>query len=337
MFTYRKLEEVEDNLNISVDSFGEPFEKNNENEINNNYWLYPFSYEVPDPVGKVLEKQGDSSGDIIKEKYVDNNFNNNNNIEPQIQIIINNDENTGSSSLISKKNLKTKNILEDNNIPNFINIEEKDKKENVDKVPIGRKRKNCLRTNAFHNKESDDNLVRKIKHTIIDSLFKFLNKTLKVDYIFADSIETCDHKKEFLKMEQGQIVSSKADYNRYFLRKKVKDIFSHKISTKFKKYSPFHNINLINYLLDEKRIQLKEKYTKIFNLTFLDCLEYFRGSKEIMELEGMVTFSQLCKTLVQNESPEYVKKFIEYLIYFEQIIDIKKTRKRKKKNEQLKN
>lgn len=57
-----------------------------------------------------------------------------------------------------------------------MNIEEKDKKENVNKVPIGRKRKNFLRTNASHNKESDDNLVRKIKQTILDLLLKFLKK-----------------------------------------------------------------------------------------------------------------------------------------------------------------
>lgn len=48
---------------------------------------------------------------------------------------------------------------------------------------------------------------------------------MKVDYIFADSSETNNHQKEFLKMDQGQLVSSKADYNRFFLRKKVKDIF----------------------------------------------------------------------------------------------------------------
>lgn len=324
-------------LSQSIDSLGKSVEKENKNNVDIIYSLYPFSYEIPFKFNNIFEKQEDSFGNIIKDKYKDKN-NNNNSSSPPIQIFLEDNDNSGSTFLKSTNIFKTKNIFnffKDNAIPKLENINEKNDREERKKVSIGRKRNNCIRLNISHNKESDDNLVRKIKHILIDALLKFLNYHLKIDYI--NSVKTDFDKKEFLKMDQSQIVSSKADYNRYFLRKKIKDIFSHNISTKFKNYSPYHNINLINYLLNENNIYIKEKYRKIFNLTFLDCLEHFIGTKTIEELEGMVTFEQLYNTLLKSESPEYVKKLKYYLINFQKIIEIKKTRNRSKKSEKLKN
>lgn len=331
---YNNFEKIgEEDGNISIISFGNFIENALDNEFENenkftNSLPFGRKYEIPLPYNKISEKQKVFCNDIIKvNKYPEDELSAN--TEPEIEVVINNEDNICSTSLKSKKVFKTKNLFnnKENNIKqNYINEYEKEK------VCLGRKRKDCLRTSASsHDKTSDDNLTRKIKHMIIDLLIKFINVMLKVDYY--SSFGTGENKKEFLKMGQAQIVNSKADYNRHFLRTTVKDIFSNKLSTKLKKYSPEHNINLIYYLEHENNKELREKYVKIFKLTFLECLEHFRGTKFIGQLEGMTNFNKYCENL--EETPEYMKIFLDYVYNFEQKIQNKKSRNRPKKKKRL--
>lgn len=331
---YNNFEKIgEEDGNISIISFGNFIENALDNELENenefsNSWPFGFKYEILLPYNKITEKQNVFCNDIIKDnKYPENELNAN--TEPEIEVVINNEDNICLPSLKPKKVFKVKNIFnnKENNIKQkYINVCQKEK------VCLGRKRKNCLRTSvSSHNKTSDDNLIRKIKHMIIDLLIKFINVMLKVDYY--SSFGTGENKKEFLIMGQAQIVQSKADYNRCFLRKTVKDIFSNKLSTKLKKYSPDHNINLIYYLEHENNKELREKYAKIFNLTFLECLEHFRGTKFIGQLEGMTNINKYCENL--EETPKYIEIFLDYVYNFEQKILNKKSRNRPKKKKRF--
>lgn len=69
-----------------------------------------------------------------------------------------------------------------------------------------------------------------------------------------------------------------------FLNKKLKSIFSKDISTKYKRYPHDYNKNLINSLLNEEDEQKRFIFEKIFNLTFLQCIEHIRSTKKIEEL-----------------------------------------------------
>ena len=212
------------------------------------------------------------------------------------------------------------------------NAKEKIKQEITipEKKLLGRKKKNSDEC-GVHNKFSDDNLSRKCKHIILDSVYNFIN--IKLKEIYNDKKD----KKELLKLNQGQIVSSKVIYNLEFLNKKLKDIFSDNISTKYTKYEPEHNKNLINFLLNEEDIEKRLYFQRLFNLRFFDCLKHFRGDTYIKELDGMISLDEVCQKFRDEEYKHlYEKGFIYFIQYFEYIISSKRPRNRKKKNEYVK-
>ena len=209
------------------------------------------------------------------------------------------------------------------------NAKEKIEKEmnTPEKKLLGRKKKNSDEC-GVHNKFSDDNLSRKCKHIILDSVYNFIN--IKLKEIYNDKKD----KKELLKLNQGQIVSSKVIYNLEFLNKKLKDIFSDNISTKYTKYEPEHNKNLINFLLNEEDIEKRLYFQRLFNLKFFDCLKHFRGDNFIKELDGMIRLDEVCQNFKDEENKHiYEKGFMHFIKYYEYIILQKKPRNRKKKNQ----
>ena len=269
---------------------------------------------------------------IKEEKLVNKDkINNKNGNNEDIQIIINNDKKTNTSDFYSSINSKKK-----TGIIRTIEIL-KDKKNIVNntkvfgivsnKVSLGRKRKDIIREIVGHDKFSDDNLIRKVKCTLIDILSSLINKLL--DKFYNINFGKKENKKELLKMNQNQITSSKTEYNRNFISKALKDIFSHRISTKYTKHSPDHNKNIINQVLNEKNRDIKIKFENIFNLTFLDCLEHFRGTKYIKELEGMTNLIEYCNKF--ENDPDYICQFKYFVNNFEKIIFTKKLRNREKK------
>jgi hypothetical protein len=192
-------------------------------------------------------------------------------------------------------------------------------------IKPGRKTKNSNRINCIHDKFSDDNLIRRIKATVINALFVYINKILKIIYNNSAGKE-----KELLKHNQYQVINSKADYNGDFLRKSLKNIFSVDISSKFKNYDTNHNKNIINGLLNEKDERKRLIFKKLFNLTFLDCIEHIRNTKFIIELQGLTPLEEMCKSF---DDINYREKFKYYIFNLETIIGIKKVRNRPKKNE----
>ena len=85
----------------------------------------------------------------------------------------------------------------------------------------GRKRKNS-KEKGKHDKYCEDNVIKRIKSSLLDILSKFMNNKIKM--IYSDNIGFGIFKKEFLKMNQNQIKDSKND--KIFLYKKLKELFS---------------------------------------------------------------------------------------------------------------
>ena len=206
-------------------------------------------------------------------------------------------------------------------------INEDKKKTSGEKKLLGRKKKgsNAL---ASHTKFTEDNLSRKFKHIIIDNLIKFINSVIKKQY--NDNIGIGINEKKLLKLNQKQITSSKAEYNRNFLNTPIKIILSDTISTKFTKHSPNHNKILIEKLLNEDDKEKRILFTKIFNLSFLDCVKHFRGDINIDELEGFIEMDEVCKNF-EKEEKDYSGKLKWYITDFEKIVLGKKARKKKVK------
>ena len=116
---------------------------------------------------------------------------------------------------------------------------------------------------------------------------------------------------------------------RQFFYMSLKEIFSDNISPKFTSFLTNHNKIIINRALNETDENKREKFIKIFNLTFKDCLHIFIGRNKKEEFDVFPRFDDIKSSL--NEDDYYLKKIHEALFNFEYIL--KNTKPRKKINE----
>ena len=186
-----------------------------------------------------------------------------------------------------------------------------------------------------HNKYSDDNLRKKCKHLVLNSVLEFINK--KIFDIYEGNIGNNIYRKELLIVNKYQKMNSNIIFNRQFIDKKLSDIFSEIISTRYTNYRPEHNKLLIERLKDEKDEKKRVYFNKLFDLTFNDCLNHFIGKKFINELQGMKCFETIKSTL--GDDQEYIDILKYYLNNFNNIVYNKNPRKpktNKKKGKKVK-
>ena len=194
------------------------------------------------------------------------------------------------------------------------------------KKSYGRKKKSD-QTKREHNKYSDDNIRRKCKHLILNSIMEFINEKIKM--IYNGKIGNNIFKKELLTLNKNPKADATINYNKIFLNKTLADIFSETISRKFTNYLPQHNKMVIETLTNERDEDKRIYFKKLFNLTFLQCLKHIRKSTFIEEIDGIKCFNQIKEEL--NEEKEYLEILNYYFNNFEVIINNKKGRKTKKK------
>ena len=213
-------------------------------------------------------------------------------------------------------------IKEENDEPNFHEL-----KSNliIKKKKVGRKRKLDYEDN---HKIANDNMIRKCKHLVINNCIEFLNFQIKK--IYHNNIGEGILIKKILDINQIQKSDNKLESTKLFLNKKLSEIFSVDISSKYTSFLPDHNKILISRLLNEEDIEKREKFQKIFNLTFADCIQLFLGNNnKYIEFEGFPVLDEIKDEL--NEDNEYLEKIKNFLLNFEDIIKHKKPRKRNKK------
>ena len=201
-----------------------------------------------------------------------------------------------------------------------------DKKIQKSKIRFGRKKKNSSEIGK-HNKYSGDNLIRKCKGIILHYLYILINNIIAENYKYDFNYN--EKTKKLLKINQSQIINSDVDFNKDFLNKTLKDIFSENVTLRCSRYDIAHNKNLINSLLSEEDKDKQNLFKKIFNLTFLDCLKHFRGTKTIKELNNLVKYDEICKRFEEDE--DYLYSFKFYIENYEKIMENKKSRSKKGK------
>jgi len=206
----------------------------------------------------------------------------------------------------------------------------------------GRKRKgreDYDNNNDEHDKFTDGNARRKLKRIIFTHLLKYINMQIKIKY--NGKIGKGLSKKELHILNQAQIANSNITFNKALLNKTLYDIFSDKISSRITNYPEDHNKVIIERLINEKDTEKRIYFKNLFNLTFLECLEYLRGDKYFEQLNGLELFSEF-KEIKQDylkkydDGEEYVKLLKYYLKEYEIIINKKIPRessKRKNKKE----
>ena len=211
-----------------------------------------------------------------------------------------------------------------NFIYNNINNEKENNNINSleDKVFIGNKRER-IKTGK-HTKYSDDNIRRTCKHIILTNLFVFINKKISEQY--NNNIGKGIYIKKLLIINQEQKCNSKSKFNKEFLNKSLKDIFSENISKRYT-YPLDHNKNLINRLMNEEDEKKRIYFNNLFNLTFLECLKHFRGDYNISELEGLNGLNEI-KKKYGNDS-DYLNLLNYYFLNFEDITNKKRINEKK--------
>ena len=254
------------------------------------------------------------TGKIPSEQKSVINFNTiaKNDIEPEKDILMNDD----SSMDISISNIHNLNKIN-------LKIDEGKSEDNTfisSKRKRGRNGPGC--TGGEHNKFSDDNLRRKVKHLVLKSVFDFINEKIKTMY---SDINKGIFTKQLLTINQKQISDATILFNKKFLEKPLKDIFSVEISKRYTNYLESHNKNLINFLMNEEEDENKRVYfNNLFNLKFIECLEHFRGTADYIHLEGMKTFDEIKDDFAKDKN--YLDVLTKYVEEYENITRNKKER-----------
>ena len=154
----------------------------------------------------------------------------------------------------------------------FLKNEEGNKKEEIKikkekQKNKGRHKKNDIRNDENdenkHDKFSEDNLMRKIKTYIFNTILNVLNKSLK------------DRSQKFFKLEPKLNESMKKDLNENLMNQKIKEIYiNNEISKRYlTETNCNNNINLIKKIYEEK----KEIDTiKILETEYIDYVTYLQ-------------------------------------------------------------
>ena len=149
----------------------------------------------------------------------------------------------------------------------------------------------------------------------------FINEKISSVY---DGVNKGILTKKLLTINQKQTSNATVSFNKKFLYKKIKDIFSEDISSRYTNFLRQHNKNLINSLINEKDEQKRNYFIDLFNLRFIDCLEHFRGTADFFCLVGLTTFEEIKDQF--NDDKDYLEALTKYIYSYEEITNNKKER-----------
>ena len=253
----------------------------------------------------------------------DNNLNNKNEIKTR--------EKTYQNKGDKEKLMSNINDIINNS---FVSLNNKNNLEipNINtKKRSGRKRIRSKNNKSEHNKYSDDNIRRRCKHFVLNSLLEFINK--QINKLYNGNIGNGIFKKELQTINQSQKSDASIDFNKLFLEKKIGDIFSDTISGKYTNFPTNYNKLLIEKLRNEADEYKRIYFNKLFDLSFIECLKHFRGEKNINELEGLKCFNDIKDHIIEKypiDGKEYITYLEYYMNNFETIINNKRSRRPRK-------
>ena len=241
-------------------------------------------------------------------------------------------ENNNTDLIILDKQIENINIEESEEIESKINNNNDTININTPNIPEEKSEDTNLnkkrnRDKNINNKKINfDKILRRIKMSILDAIIRIINHKIEIDYNYDIGKGICE--KKILLIDKKELTHSKVEENKEFLLKNLKDILATNISKKYTNYKKTHNIELI-----QKLINKGEDYKKIFELTFLDCVEYIRGTKNISILDGLDKIDDILK--LEKDIDENDKENFRYcMMNYKDIIEGKKGRNSKKtKNE----
>lgn len=204
-----------------------------------------------------------------------------------------NKDNKNKNNTLNKFDKSPKKIIEDSETSEKtktnVNNSNKAEKENYkeEKEYLGKKRKNS------------DNSLKKARIMLLNSIFRFVNK--KIKEAFKNDIGKGIMTKQFIKLSKQNLSHSTVEFDKKYLNKPLKEIFTENVSEKYTNYLPNKNKELFQEIKD------LDYFKEIFELKFLDCINHITGKHYVSLLEGFETIEEIIK----EENKKFDKKEIE--------------------------
>ena len=173
-----------------------------------------------------------------------------------------------------------------------------------------RERMDKLSKNPIHYK-----IMKRIRNIILNSIIIFINKMIKI--IYNNDIMKGIRIKQFLPIDKSNLSHSTVEYNKIFLHKKLKEILSEKINDKYTNFPKNKNKLLIEDLI--KSDKGGTYFKKIFDLTFLDCVEHIRGTKNFVELNGLMDIDEMLNSEEFKIDKNNIDDFESAILFYEEI------------------
>ena len=191
----------------------------------------------------------------------------------------------------------------------------------------GRKLKHLTGINnkeKAHDRNSDDNLKRKVKTHFHNYIIEFLNSKMK-EQIGKKNLK-------FVKIKSSITQNITVEFNQKLFNKKIKDILRD-VSKKYQN----KNINseCINYIMENK--QLNSSLVDLLNITYKDMYlnYYLKSTKSDFDSEPNESYEFHKEKLRNKFGEEYLKKYIKNAENLISFYNNCKIRKKKKNNENL--
>ena len=219
-----------------------------------------------------------------------------------------------------------------------------------DKKP-GRKKLNDY-TKRRHSKNSNDNIIKKIKSKFLEYSLKFINKVLNsnlniknityYNYLLRKKKKDEDFESLIKSLDYKYVNRIKKDSELSLLKTSLKEVFSQDISSKYSRLSNDSNKTII------ERIVIDEKDNDIImfalNLTLREWIDVFLYKKELKDITKINNLSEekinqlsslfdrvdnLLLDIYQKDcNKNYLSHFISLMYNYERWFYIKKGRKR---------
>ena len=207
------------------------------------------------------------------------------------------------------------------------------------KKQLGRKRlSDRNRNEAIHTKYDYDNCTKKIRGKSLECLREFTNeimsKEAEMERQESGDTNTIDSKKKgkiqyetefLLKIDPDIANKSSIAFNKALLNMTLREIFSNKVCQKDKSHGLYRNKELI---VEISRNPKRKRTNEILNMTFLQSLEHFRGTKYYEVLQGLeLKYKKLINQMKTTEDEYYINTFVSYLLKYEELLEIKRAKK----------
>lgn len=197
---------------------------------------------------------------------------------------------------------------------------------------VGRKKHDDF-TKRKHDKNSADNIIKKIKLKFFEYSLKFLNNTLNS---YLDKTKILEYNKilrKDIKNDEPQNLIKLLDYkfvdkikketDLLLLKKPLKDIFANDISPKYSTLSRDSNKTMIERIIKDQKDNVNIMFA--FNLTFGEWIDVFTYKKELKSINNYDEekmkdlndkFIKLDKLILEIYEKDYTNNYLSYFISY---------------------